>query len=147
MNLSTTDLALALEAWAAATCGFNTEEHQPTVLSEALPLVICEIKSDDRSERATQIPRLGPYEQTLVRMRTAELQLMVDPEPSWTASQGLYVAVDALAAALREDDTLGERVHMASKRYGASYDPPEIQHQDGTVARLARFTMYVGELV
>lgn len=147
MNLGTTALAQAVEAWAAGVAGFNSEAHQPTVLAEALPLVICEIKGDARAERAPQIPGLGPYEQTLVRSRTAELLLMVPPEPSWTASQLLYDAVDLLAGALKADQTLGARVHMASKRYDASYDPPEIRHQDGTVARAARFVMYVGELV
>lgn len=147
MNLSTKLLAQAVESWAADVTGFNSEAHQPTVLSEALPLVICEIKSDARDERSASIPELGPYQQTLVRGRASELLLMIDPEPSWTASQTLYDAVDALAEALKADPSLDQRVHMASKRYAASYDPPEMQHADGTVARVARFVMYVGELV
>lgn len=147
MNLSTKDLAQAVEAWAADVTGFNSEAHQPTMLSEALPLVICEIKTDARDKRSPNIQELGPYEQTLVRARTAELLLMINPEPSWTASQTLYDAVDLLADALKDDQTLGSRVHLASKRYAAGYDPPEMQHADGTVARVARFVMYVGELV
>lgn len=147
MNVSTKDLATALEAWASAVTDLNAEAHAPTRLSDAFPLVICEIKADVRTNKLSTLPGLGQYEQTLVRARTAELLLMVDPEPSWTASQGLYDYVDTLANEITRDQTLGGRVHVASKFYDASYDPPEAEYQDGTVARIATFRMYVGELV
>lgn len=147
MNIGTKDLALALEAWAAGVIGFNTEAHEPTSLAEALPIVICEVKDDVRAAKSSNLPGLGQYEQTLVRARTAELMLLHHPEPSWTASQNLYDAVDELAVSITRDPTLGQRVHVASKYYEASYDPPEIQYQDGTRARFATFRMFVGELV
>lgn len=147
MNISTKLLASRLEAWAASVTGMNTYEHQPTSLAKALPLVICEIQTDARAAKVPNLPGLGQYEQALVRARLAELMLMVTPEPSWTASQALYDAVDALAESIPQDQTLGGRVHVASKLYEATYTPPEIQHQDGTVARVARFRVYVGELV
>ena len=149
MNLDTKTLATRIEEWAAEVTSFNSEAHQPTILSEALPLVICEIKGDNRANRSVQLPKISGYEQAFVRTRTAELLLMSHPEPSWTASQALYDAVDLLADDLIRRPQLGvpARVHIASPLYDASYDPPEIQHQDGTVARVARFRMYVGELI
>ena len=147
MNISTKQLALNLEEWVAEVAGFNAEPNKPARLSDALPLVLCSIISDARVASSTQVPGLGQYEQALVRVRTADLLLMVSPEPDWTADQALYDAVDILAAAIPNDQSLGGRVHVASKYYETSYDPPEAEYQDGTVARIATFRMYVGELV
>jgi hypothetical protein len=147
MNVSTTALAQALETWAAGVTTFNSYPEQPTSISKALPLVICEIQDDTRTNKSVQIPGLGQYQQALVRARAAELLLCIDPEPSWTASQALYAAVDALAASITDDQTLGGVVMAASKFYDASYTPPEREFADGTVARAATFRMYIGELV
>ena len=145
MNLGTSALALLLEAWAAETLGINTYEHQPTVLSEALPLVICEIQTDRAAPREDQLEGFGAFEQTYIRARVAQLMLMVTPEPSWTATQSLYGYVDNLAESIGKDPTLGGRVPKTSRFFEASYTPPEVQHADGTVARAATFQMLVGE--
>lgn len=147
MNVSTKDLATRLETWAAGVTGFNSYPNQPTSIAKALPLVICEVQDDARTNKSAQIPGLGQYQQALVRARAAELLLCIDTEPSWTASQALYDAVDALADAITDDPTLGGQVMTASRFYDAGYTPPEREFADGTVARAATFRMYIGELV
>jgi hypothetical protein len=144
MNLTTTQLATALESWAAGVLTINTVEHAPTRLQEVLPLVICEVKGDRRADRDDQLPGIATYQQSYVRARRAELLLMVSPEDSWAATQTLYDYVDLLGAALLEP-TLGGRVHTASPYYEASYDPPEVQYADGTTARAATFSLTIGE--
>lgn len=144
MNLTTEQLATALESWAAETLGINTVEHAPTRLSDVLPLVICEVKTDRRADRDDQLPGVATYQQTYVRARRADLLLMVSPDDSWAATQILYGYVDDLASALLEP-TLGGRVHTASPYYEASYDPPEVQYADGTTARAATFSITIGE--
>lgn len=146
MNLTTEQLATAMEAWAAEVLGINTVEHAPTNLLEVLPLVICEIKRDTRANSDADLPTVPGYQQTYVRARRAELLLMYNPENSWTATQALYSYVDDLGQAVLDDITLGGRVHRASPFYEASYDPPEVQYADGTTARAAVFAITIGEL-
>jgi len=145
--MNTTDLAQSLEVWAADVTSFSHYEHAPTEIRKALPLVICEITGDSRTARNPNLPQLSGYQQAYVRSRVAELQLMVYPEDSWTASQALYEAVDLLGESLRADPTLGGRVYQASPFYEATYNPPEVEYADGTVARIARLQITVGELV
>jgi hypothetical protein len=148
MNLTTEQLAITMEEWVAEVVpGFSRYEHMPTELAKALPMVIGEVVGDEVREGNRDVPNLGPYQQLLVRTRRVTLLLLVPPEPSWTASQALYSAVDLLGAALRRDPTLGGRVKEASKFYEASYTPPELQHADGTRARQATLTVTVGEQV
>lgn len=146
-NISTTDLALTLEDWAAEVTGFSHYAHMPTSILEALPLVICEIQRDLRGDRDVDLPQVSNFQQAYVRARRATLLLMCDPEPSWTSSQVLYDAVDLLAEALRTDSTLGGRVYQASPKYEAGYTPPEVEHADGTKTRVASFEVTVGELI
>lgn len=150
--MDTKDVALACEQWAAATAAFNSYEHAPRELLEALPLVVSEVKGD-RVVEAAAAQGMGQlaYQQTYMRVWSVELLLLVQPgntpEETWTATQTLSVAVDKLGAALRgPDKTLGGRVDVASPLYEASYDPPEVEYADGTVARAATFRMNVGEL-
>lgn len=147
--MRTKDLATSLEQWAAENTVFEHYEHMPQSIDKALPLVICEIQDDSRRADNPDLPELSGFQQAYVRGRVAELLLMSDPETpdSWTASQVLYDAVDDLAVALRDDPTLGGRVKQASPYYTASYNPPVVQHADGTIARVARFRITVGELV
>lgn len=147
MNLGTEQLAVNMEEWAAAVLSINTVEHPPTSLSQALPLVVGEVLADRRSDREAKTPGIAPYQQVLVRARDVVLLLMVSPEPSWDATRALYGYVDELAESLRLDPTLGGRVHQASTLYEASYDPPEVEYQDGTVARAATFQLTVSELI
>lgn len=145
--MRTKDLATSMESWAAEVLTFNTYEHQPNSIAKALPLVLCEIQDDERAASNAQLTEISNFQQALVRGRVAELLLMIDPEPTWTASQILYDAVDDLAESIRRDSTLGGRVYKASPFYTARYTPPEVRHADGTIARVATFRVTVGELV
>ena len=146
MNLTTTQLADAVDAWVAETLAINTFNHQANRLSENLPLVVSSIQTDARAAANPAFPHLGNYQQTFVRTRVVEVLLLVEPEPSWDATQLLYGYVDTLAAAILRDDSLGGRVHTTSKLYDASYDPPEVEYSDGTVARAATMTLTIGEV-
>jgi hypothetical protein len=148
--MDTTQVALALEAWAAEVVPeLNHYEHAPTVLTEALPLVVAEVQGDGVQQGKQPGMTGGGYQQTYMRVWTASLLLMVPPgqtpEETWTASRKLYSYVDALGAALLRDHTLGSRVEVASPLYTASYDPPEMEYADGTVIRAATFRVNVGE--
>lgn len=145
--MTTQQVAEALEAWATDTVdGLSSYGHQPEELAKALPLVICEVKRNRVTKTDADLPG-GAYQQVNVRTWNASLMLLVSPDPTWTASTQLYAMVDALGAALRADSTLGGRVAMAAPVYDATYDPPEVEHSDGTVARMATFLFTVGERV
>jgi hypothetical protein len=147
MNLTTPQLATAMEEWAAAVLSINTIKGSPTSLGESLPFVICTIQRDQRADRVPELPGIGNFQQTYVRARTTDLLLMVHPEPTDTATETLYTYVDSLGQAILDDPTLGARVHVASQFYDASYDPPEVQFPDGTVARAVTFTVTIGEVI
>lgn len=143
----TTDVAKACEQWAAETAGLNSSfDYPPESLNKVLPLVIAEVQRKARNARPQNFPE-RTYQHTTVRSWTVELTLLVSPDPAWTASHSLYTQVDALEEALFKDATLGGRVSFAETEVDASFDPPEVEFTDGTVARQATFLMTVGELV
>lgn len=146
MKLTTEQLATRVDQWAAEALGINTVEHEPDSLANALPLVVSAIKRDGRTSADPSLPGLGAYQQTYVRYRGVEMLLLVTPEPTWDATKLLYGYVDTLAESILRDRTLGGRVHTTSPLYEAGYDPPEVQYQDGTVARAATMTITIGEV-
>jgi hypothetical protein len=144
--LTTEEVALALEEWASTVRPtLNTFPNDPGELSKALPLVLCEIKGD-RIRRAEDVFPEYKFQQTEVRVWTPELLILEDPDPAWTASQNLYAHVDGLGAALRTQGLIGG-VLLKSKYYESSYDPPEVEHDDGTVARAVTMRVTVGEQI
>jgi len=144
--MRTAEVAEAIEEWAASVVdGLNTVATQPEQLSQALPLVICEVTQKVR-RNAGEMPKLQ-YQQTAVRRWTATLLLLVAPVDPWTASAQLYDMVDDLETALVRDPTLGQRVPLATTDFDASFQPPEVEHDDGTVARAATMTLTIGEQV
>lgn len=146
--MDTTDLMRACELWAASVIpALNTYDHEPPSLGEALPLVVADIKTDAVQDGASELPGVAAYQQTYVRARTVDLLILVSPEPAWTAAQVLYGYVDALGAALRKDQRLGNRVEAASPFYEATYDPPEVEWTDGTIARQVTFRISAGETI
>lgn len=145
--MRTVEVARAVEEWAASVTGVTSSfDHPPEQLDRSLPIVIAEVQSK-RRERNPENFLERAYQQVSVRTWGVDLLLLVSPDPAWTASQSLYDYVDALEASLYADNTLGSRVGFADRLVDASFDPPEIEFTDGTVARLATFTMSVGEQV
>lgn len=143
----TIEVAKACEEWAAENAELTSSfDYPPESLSKALPLVIAEVQRKVRSGRPPNFSN-RVYQHTSLRVWTVELTLLVSPDPAWTASQSLYTQVDALEDALFRDATLGGRVSFAETEVDASFDPPEVEFTDGTVARQATFVMTVGELV
>lgn len=143
--MDTPTLATNLEEWAAEVLGINTFDHMADSLDKQLPLVVCEMQTDRRAVSDPQLPGVGSYQQTLIRARRAELLLMFSPDDSQLATNTLQGYVDQLGAALKREPTLGGRVHTASAFYEASYNPPLVRHEDGTIARAARFQFTIGE--
>jgi hypothetical protein len=143
--MTTEEVARALEEWAAGAANLTSSfDYPPEDLSKSMPLVIAEIQRKQRS----QVPegfRAQGYQQATIRVWTAELTLLVSPDPAWTASRNLYNLVDMLEESLYADSTLGGRIGFADKNYDASFDPPEVEFADGTSARQATFTLTVGE--
>jgi hypothetical protein len=143
--MTTEEVARALEEWAAEAASLTSSfDYPPEELSKALPLVIAEVKRKQRQQAPQQFQQ-QTYQQATVRVWTAEVVLLVSPDPAWTASRSLYTLVDTLESALYVDPTLGDRVGFADKTIDASFDPPEIEFSDGTVCRQATFNMTVGE--
>lgn len=146
--MTTEEVARAAEAWAASVIpGLNSYEHAPRSLIQALPLVLAEVQRKlhqhlDVSEGGFQQHK---FQQTSVNSWEVILLFLVDPADSWTASQILYSMTDTLGNELGKDPTLGERVSFASKDYEVSFDPPEFEYADGTIARAATMTIIVGD--
>jgi len=145
--MTTEEVAKAMEAWAAAVVPeLNTYEHAPREIRKALPLVLAEVQRKRKRKLGTDEANFQQYQfqQTSVNVWTVDLLIMVDPVDSWTASQVLYDMTDRLGDALGKDPTLDQRVSFASEDYEVSFDPPEFEYADGTIARVATFTATVG---
>lgn len=151
--MKTREVARAVELWAvevstndADLADLSSFDYPPEDLSKAMPLVVAEVQ-DKRRQQNNQGQKFQQrdYQQTAIVAWEVDLMILVPPDPAWTASYSLYDYVDALAAALKKDSTLGGRVTFASKDYVASFDPPEVEHDDGTVARAATVTVNIGE--
>ena len=153
--MKTRDVTRAVELWAVAVTesveelvDLSSYDHPPDDLNEAMPLVICEVQRKMRSAKSQaggMSFQQTQYEQIAAKAWEVELMILVPPNPAWDASYRLYDYIDALGDALKRDATLGERVSFASKDYEASFDPPEVEYQDGTVARAATMTVHIGE--
>ncbi len=145
--MDTLEMIQAVEAWAVATVpALSSYAHAPEQLSEALPMVLAEVQTDAVSDTEGQLPGMAKYQQTFIRAWSVDLIILSPPDPAWTASQALYGYVDALGAALLAEVVLDDNVVMA-QFYVASYDPPEVEYADGTVARQVTVRVTVGETI
>jgi len=145
--MTTEEVAKAAEAWAASRIvGLNSYEHAPRSLKQAMPLVLAEVqrKRVQNLNTSEAMFQQHQFQQTSVSLWDVNLLFMVDPADAWTASQILYEMTDALGDELGKDPTLGERVSFASEDYEVSFDPPEFEYSDGTIARVATMTITVG---
>lgn len=145
---TTPEIISAVEAWAAETVAeLNTYDYPPEDLGAAMPLAIAEVTGDALKVADENLLSKGQYQQTFLRVHSVDLVLLVNPNPAWTASAALYEMVDILTKALRRDSSLGNRVHGASPLYDASYEPPEVEYADGTVARQVTINLSIGTTV
>lgn len=148
MTTTTTEIAQAMEDWATSVIpDLNAYEHAPRSLLKAMPLVIAEVQRKQHQELTTTQGDFQQYkfQQTSVNVWNVNLLLLVDPADAWTASQTLYDMTDTLGSEIEKDMTLGQRVGFASKDYEVSFDPPEFEYADGTIARVATMSIVVGE--
>lgn len=148
MIMTTEQIAAAVEAWAASVIpDLNTYDHAPRNLLQAMPLVLAEVQRKQHQELNVTESNFQQYhfQQTSVDIWSVDLIILVDPSDSWTASQTLYQMTDTLGNALNSDPTLGQRISFASGDYEISFDPPEFEYADGTIARVATMSIVVGE--
>jgi hypothetical protein len=141
-------VAQAVEAWAKAIVPeLNTYDFAPRSLLQALPLALAEVQRKTHQELSTTEPNFQKYkfQQTSVDVWSVDLLILIDPSDAWAASQTLYTMTDTLGAAMDKDVTLGNRVGFASKDYDVSFDPPEFEYSDGTIARVATMSITVGQ--
>lgn len=118
----------------------------PEELDKTLPLVIAAIRSDSLNEEDASLPGTAQFEQTLLRLWTIDVVIMVKPDPVTAQTEALYGYVDALGGSLRGGVSLSDKV-VLSHLYDASYDPPEVEYDDGTIARQVTISVVVGETV
>lgn len=145
--MTTKEVAEATEAWAVSKISnLNSYEHAPRSLLQALPLVIAEVQRKRHQNIDTTEPMFQQYafQQTAVSVWDVNLLFLVDPADAWTASQVLYNITDTLGDEIGKDPTLGNRVTFASEDYEVSFDPPEFEYADGTIARAATMSIVVG---
>lgn len=142
----TVDIATRLEDWVVASTdpAINSYPEDPGDFTNALPLVAANIQRKRHVASGGEFPKLQ-YQQTMVRIWTVRLMIMVTPEPSWTASQELYKYVDQLDDALLRDPTLGGRVEAAAPETDTEF-PGEVEHASGLVALVAFYQISVGEM-
>jgi hypothetical protein len=148
MTSATVAIAQAIEAWAVSVIpGLHSYDHAPRSLLKALPLVLAEVASKQHRELTVADTNFQQYkfQQTTVDTWAVNLLLLVDPSDAWNASQTLYTMTDSLGDAIDKDPTLGGRVKFASKDHQVSFDPPEFEYADGTIARAATLSIVVGQ--
>jgi hypothetical protein len=145
--MNTLEVVQIVEAWAVETVpGLSSYDHPPEQLDEALPMVLAEVITNAQADANQQLPGTAQYQQTFIRTWALDLILLIDPDPAWTASHTLYGYVDALGQAVTDGVRLGDNVVM-SQFYTASYDPPEVEYGDGTIARQVTLRLTVGETI
>ena len=143
--ISSKQVVEALEAWAADVTDCTAYGEQPEQFNDAFPFVTARIVREEEYAEGQDFPE-QQYQQLRVEDFNIEITVLVDPEPQWDAHEPLYEIVDALKAALRDDETLGGRVQQASRRYLVNY-PGEAQLSDGTRALIARMRFSVAQVV
>jgi len=146
--ITTEQVAQAVEAWAASVIpGLNHYDHAPRSLLQAMPLVLAEVQKKTHQELSVNEATFQQYQfqQTSVTIWNVMLMFLVDPSDAWTASQILYEMTDTIGDAITTDPTLGQRVSFTSGDYEVSFDPPEFEYADGTIARAATMSIVVGE--
>ncbi len=145
--MDTLDVVQMVEAWAVETVPeLSSYDHPPEELSEALPMVLAEVITNAQADANQQLPGMAQYQQTMIRTWDLDLIILMNPDPAWTASHTLYGYVDALGGAVTDVVRLADNVVM-SQFYVASYDPPEVEYGDGTIARQVTFRITVGEMI
>lgn len=145
--MNTLDVIQAVEAWAVGVVpALSSYDHPPEELASALPMVLAEVQLDNQQDANTQLPGMAQYQQTFLRAWSIDLIVLSSPDPAWTASHALYGYVDALGGAIREGVVL-EGIVVMSQFYEANYDPPEVEYNDGTVARQVTIRITVGETI
>lgn len=147
--MTTTDIIQAVEVWAVGVVpSLSSFDHPPEELTSALPIVMAELqkKSTSDAPSSSTLPGMQQYQHTYLRVWEIDLIILSDPNPAWTASHALYGFVDALDEALLRGVVLGDNV-VLSQFHEASFDPPEIEYSDGTIARQVTFRITVGQPV
>lgn len=144
--MTTLSVIQAVESWAVtAAPGLSSYDFPPEELTTALPMVLAEVQQEVVSDQADKIaPGTPQYQQTYLRVWEIDLILLTSPDPAWTASHSLYDIVDALDLALRKGVVLDDNVVMA-QFHTTSFDPPEVEYADGTIARQATFSVTVAQ--
>lgn len=146
--MTTEQIALAVEAWAVSVIPeLNSYEHAPRSILQAMPLVIAEVQRKAHEELSVSeaVFQQHKFQQTSVNTWNVDLLVMVDPADPWNASKILYNMTDTLGDSIAHDPSLGQRVSFASGDYEVSFDPPEFEYADGTIARVATLSITVGE--
>lgn len=146
--MTTPAMIAAVEEWAKTVIpALNTFDHPPAQLSQALPMAIASVATDKVTDQEEpNLPGQAQYQQTLLRTWDVDLQLLVNPKPASAASFTLYEYVDAIATSLQAGITLSGNVLLA-QLYDATYDPPEVEYSDGTIARQVTLRLTVGETI
>jgi hypothetical protein len=145
------EVSAALVEWTGEVCpAINaTYDRDPTSILDALPIATAAISDESvvAGDTTLGIPLADlAIEQADVHVFRSTIFLMVEPEPDDDASHALQGFVRDLGAAIKADQTLGGRVQSSSKRWSANYDPPFVEFDDGTKARVASFTVVITEL-
>lgn len=143
------DAATALEAWAVATVTDleGSYDFAAETKTQPLPDVGAEIAEVVEGVDSREFPREAAVDQKQYRTLRFDLLLVTNPEPARDASRWLADAADDLSEALRDDHTLGGRVHRASKQHSWSFKPPFVRFDDGTEGRQATLRLALAEEV
>lgn len=145
--MTTEQTAEALVAWVLEVVPEmqGSYDHPTDRKDQPLPDVAVEFESieigggDEFSEFDIQ--------QVAMRVRRANVLLMVDTEPAEAASDQLTDFIDRLMENGLSDRTLGGRVLRVSATMRASMTPPFVEFDDGTKGRLATLTIAVADVV
>lgn len=146
--MTTEEIAAAVEAWAVSVIpSLNTYDFAPRSLAKALPIALAEVQRKQHQEVNLTESNFQQYkfQQTSINIWTVNLLVLIDPSDAWNASKTLYEMTDSLGDAILKDPTLGQRVSFTSEDYEVSFDPPEFEYADGTIARVATMSIVVGD--
>lgn len=150
--MDATQVAEELVAWAVETCPDldGSYAFNPETKDQPLPDVAAIVENEGElpSDPTQGLDlALQAIEQANVHRFSASLMLMVPPDDADAATKQLQGFVADLKDALKADRTLGQRVTAASPVWFASYEPPFVEFDDTTKARVATFSLVISELI
>lgn len=150
--MGTQEIATALAEWCRELIPElqGSFDHAFGSMDKLLPNVAAEFQSTRTAQEDVEHFPYVQIEQGYIRTHFFTLMILTDPKADKSASQFLASCADKITLSLFSDDSCGDRLTLPARMSlvtETSYDPPFVEIDDGTEARLVTIEVYVGDVI